>query len=194
MPTRETAMPVLRRMAEATGETAHLSLMIGERLVTLAFAYSAAHGSRVMMEDADTLPWHATASGHAVLSFLPLDRCAALLARGLPRLTPNTITDPDQIAQSLDAVRARGFAKSVGSFESDVESCAVPLFDATGEVIGAVANAAPALRMTDDLRQVMQAATIHAAREILHLWGGQAPAPVLQSWAALTPPPSGQDR
>ena len=71
VPTREAAMPVLRALAEATGETAHLSHLVAGRLQTLAFAYSARTGVRVMMEDADFLPFHATASGAAVLAHHP---------------------------------------------------------------------------------------------------------------------------
>lgn len=185
VPTRETAMPVLRRMAQTTGETSHLSLIIKDRLVTLAFAYSSAHGTQVMMEDADTLPWHATSSGHAALAFLPRDRCAALLTRDLQAHTADTPTNPEQIERSLEAVRRSGMAHTRGTFEADVESCAVALFDATGGVTGALGCAAPSLRMSEQRRQTMQRATVQAAREIIHLWGGQTPAPVLQAWAQL---------
>ena len=53
VPTREAALPALQYLAESTGETAHLSHRVGDDLRTLAFVYSAAHGSKVMMEDAD---------------------------------------------------------------------------------------------------------------------------------------------
>ena len=185
VPTRETAMPVLQRLADTTGETAHLSLVIAGRLVTLAFAYSAAHGTRVMMEDADTLPWHATSSGHAVLAFLPKDQREALLAAPLAAVTGETVTDTARLLALLEKVRKLGMAETAGTFESDVESCAVPLFDATGAVIGALGTAAPALRLTPALRAKIRSATLRAAIEILHLWGGHAPAAVSQSWADL---------
>ncbi len=61
VPRRDAAMPVLQAVARATGETAHLSHLVGGTLHTLAFAYSPQHGVRVMMDDADVLPFHATA-------------------------------------------------------------------------------------------------------------------------------------
>ncbi|MCX8507707.1 MAG: helix-turn-helix domain-containing protein, partial [Rhodobacteraceae bacterium] len=51
VPTRDAAMPVLQTLADATGETAHLSLLIGHKLKAIALAYSNAHATRVMMED-----------------------------------------------------------------------------------------------------------------------------------------------
>ena len=69
MPTRDAAMPVLQALAQQTGETAHLSLLIADILRPLAHAYSAAHATKVMLEDTETLPFHATSSGLAVLAF-----------------------------------------------------------------------------------------------------------------------------
>ena len=184
VPTRETAMPVLQSLAATTGETAHLSLVIGGRLVTLAFAYASAHGTRVTMEDADTLPWHATSSGLAVLAFLPEAQRAAILAAPLSTHTGATPTDAGVLTAALGQVRRDGLAETAGTFESDVESCAVPLFDAGGAVIGAVGTAAPSHRMTAAQRAIIRSATIGAARTILHLWGGQAPQTITQSWAS----------
>jgi DNA-binding IclR family transcriptional regulator len=175
VPTREAAMPVLRALAAETGETAHLSILVAGRLETLAFAYAAQHGVRVMMEDADTLPFHATASGHAVLAFLPEAEREAILARPLPRLTPATPTDPAAIRAALAGVRVHGFATAAGSFEADVHGTAVPLFGAGGVCVGALAVAAPAPRLTADRQSAIAAALGRAGAEITALWGGSVP-------------------
>ena len=47
------ALPVLRALAQATQETAHICVIKGEKLWMLAFAYAAAHATRVTMEDAE---------------------------------------------------------------------------------------------------------------------------------------------
>ena len=57
------ALPVLRALAQATQKTAHICVIEGEKLGMLAFAYAAAHATRVTMEDAEVLPFHATSSG-----------------------------------------------------------------------------------------------------------------------------------
>lgn len=181
VPTREAAMPVVRALAEATGETAHLSHLVAGRLVTLGFAYAAAHGLKVMMEDADTLPFHATASGAAVLAFLPEAAREAVLAGPLPKLTPATGTDPAALRARIADVRAAGMAEAPGTFEADVHGFAVPLFGPSG-VMGAVAVAAPVPRLTEPLRGAIRAALMRAGAEISGLWGGEVPADLQTRW------------
>lgn len=188
VPTRDAAMPILRRMAEATGETAHLSHRVGDKLVTLAFAYSSAHGTRVMMEDADVLPWHATSSGHAVLAFLPPEDRTSLLSRPLSNVTSETETDPARLEAQIARVAQAGFAETSGTFERDVQSIAVPLFGPGSTVVGALGIVAPTTRITPALHQTMLDETIRAAGDIIALWGGEVPAPLRQTWAKALPP------
>lgn len=175
VPTREAAMPALRRLAEATGETAHLSHLVAGRLQTLAFAYSARHGMKVTMEDADFLPFHATASGAAVLAFLP-DADAARILAACP--------DPDAVLPRIAACRSRGWAETLSTFEKDVQGTAVPLFDATGACTGALAVAAAAPRMTPALHATIIAELTRAGAEITALWGGRPPEPLAALWRA----------
>lgn len=175
VPTREAAMPLLQALAVETGETAHMSHLVAGRLVTLAFAYSSTHGMKVMMEDADVLPFHATSSGSAVLAFLPADQVDAILSQPLAAMTEATPQDVAQVRARIEAARLRGWAETENTYETDVASVAVPLFDAQGAVQGAVAVAAPAIRMTDDSRAAILRATITSARELITLWGGVLP-------------------
>lgn len=185
VPTRDAAMPVLQALARATGETAHLSLREGDRLVTIAFAYSPAHSTRVMMEDADVLPWHATSSGHAVLAFLPDDERDTLLARPLHRHTMATETDAALLMSRIAAARDHGAAETSGTFEPDVQSFAVPLFGAEDRVVGALGIVFPVSRNSPDLRQKVQRETLRAAEEIIALWGGHVPPAVAALWQRI---------
>jgi DNA-binding IclR family transcriptional regulator len=157
VPTREAAMPVLRRLAEATGETAHLSHLVAGRLLTLAFAYAARSGVKVMMEDADVLPFDATASGAAVLAHRP-----DLVATPGPALSVR-----------IAGARKTGYAETVSTYEKDVHSLAVPLVDATGACTGALAVAAAAPRMTPALHATIIRELHAAGAEITALWGGR---------------------
>jgi IclR family transcriptional regulator, acetate operon repressor len=164
VPTREAAMPTLRRLAEATGETAHLSHLVAGRLQTLAFAYASRPGVKVMMEDADFLPFQSTASGAAILAHHP---------DPVPIIAD--ATDPDALTARIAKARAQGYAETVSTFEKDVHSLAVPLFDATGACTGALAVAAAAPRMTPALRDRITHDLTAAGHEITRLWGGQPP-------------------
>ncbi|MFZ1467977.1 MAG: IclR family transcriptional regulator, partial [Paracoccaceae bacterium] len=184
VPSRDAAMPALRALADATGETAHLSHLVAGRLQTLAFAYSARHGMQVMMEDADFLPFHATASGMAVLAFLPAAPQNAILQAPLPQLTGTTQTDPAALRARLPGIRAKGFSETDSTFERDVYGIAVPLFDAQSACIGSLAVATPAPRMTPHLRDAILAAVTEAATRITTVWGGTLPPDLATLWRA----------
>lgn len=185
VPTRDAAMPVLQELARFTRETAHLSLLMGGTLRPLAYAYSPAHSTKVTMEDTEVLPFHATSSGLAVLAFQSAGFVNALLAAPLMRLTPLTTTDPVILRERLLQVQQTGFAESHGGYEAEVHSIAVPLFDALGYCTGAVAVAAPASRMTDAQRALMQRSLLRAGTEITSLWGGALPPVIAALWRTI---------
>ena len=182
VPTREAAMPVLQALARATGETAHMSHLVAGRLTTLAFAYAPHNAIKVMMEDADVLPFHATSSGIAVLSFLPSEQQANILAQPRAALTPQTLLESSAIKAEMAKTQRRGWSETADTFEVDVASVAVPLFNSDGACIGAVAVAAPTARLRGAVQDDIIQRTIRAANEIIALQGGTTPAPVAMLW------------
>jgi DNA-binding IclR family transcriptional regulator len=182
VPTRDAAMPTLQALAAKTGETAHLSLLMAGTLRTLAYAYSPAHVTKVTMEDAETLPFHATSSGLAVLAFQPTAFCDAVLSRPISKLTGTTETNPAALREKIAQTRSIGFAESRGSYQAEVHSMAVPLFDALGKCNGALAVAALGARVTDAQRSIIRTALITAGRDITTLWGGALPPDIATLW------------
>lgn len=185
VPTRDAAMPVLQALARTTGETAHCSGLVAGELRMIAFAYSAAHAMKVMMEDAETLPFHATSSGLAVLAYMTPNARQAVLARPLEQRTEMTLIDPARLRDKLAQVRVTGISQSAGGFETGVDSLAVPLFDALGQCTGALAIAAPAQRMTSDHVAHIRSALIAAGRQLTMIWGGSVPDEVAQRWLGV---------
>ena len=188
---REAAVPILslsrgilERLCAATGETAHLSLLRGMQLVTLGHAYSSRHATRVMMDDAEILSFHGTASGLAVLAWAEDGFVDRVLAGPLEAHTAETVTDPDAIRAMLAAVRAEGIAESVGRFEADVHSHAAPVFGADQRPVGALAVAAPVSRMTPPQRVTIRTELRAAARELTQGTGGFFPPEYPQEAAA----------
>lgn len=184
VPLRDAAMPQLQELALATGETAHLSLLVGGELRPLAHAYSPAHASRITMEDVQGFPFHATSSGLVVLAFQTPAFREAVLAAPLAALTPRTQTDPAALRESLRAIEAMGRAEAEGTYEGEVHSFAVPLFGPLGRCTGALATAALAARMTPALIARIRLAQIGAARRIISLWGGSLPPRLDSIWTA----------
>lgn len=180
VPRRAGARAVLPRLAAATGETAHASILEDLRLSTLDHQEAGAHATRVVITDA-TLPLHATASGHAVLAF----GGPRLLAAALESPTAFTSATPVQAASleaALAEARASGFGVSDGLLESDVHGIAAPVFDGSG-VAGAIAVASIRTRMTPALGALIRHELAVAARAMTNSWGGKIPAELEEAWA-----------
>jgi DNA-binding IclR family transcriptional regulator len=172
VPTLELTGQVLKRLADATGETAHMSRVQGNILATVDYTYSPAHGTRVAMEDAEIVTFHGTASGLAVLAYSAPDFVDTVLAGDLPARTDETVTDPAEIRKMLVQTRLSGIATYVGGFEKDVHSHACPIFDSKQKVIGAVAVAAPTVRMDDQRIAAIRLEVKRHALELTRLLGG----------------------
>ena len=175
VPLLSVSRQVLQELCDATGETAHMSALQGDRLVTTAYVYSPAFATKVTMDDAEVLALHATGSGLAVLGFAAPVFVERVLAAPLPALTERTITDPGQIRAVLAEVGKAGLAESIGAFEAEVHSNAAPVFDATGHPMGAIAVAAPMTRMTPDRRALIRTAVMEAGATLTRRLGGFPP-------------------
>ena len=175
VPLRSIAKEHVRALAEEIGETTHVSQVSGDELSTLTYAYSTKHGTRVTMEDAECLPFHATSSGLSVLAYSNAALVDSILSKPLDKRTPQTIVDPQQIRDELKRISLRGHAESVSGFEQDVHSVAAPIFAGGATVCGALAIAAPVGRVNEALRSRMIAAVQDRARMITDMMGGAMP-------------------
>lgn len=175
-PIHEIARNVTRSLSDSVGETAHMTLLTGGMLQLIAYSYSAAHGTKVTMEDAQLLPLHASSSGLSVLAWAASDIRDQILSEPLEAHTPNTLTDPDRIRALLPEILANGFAEYVGGFESDVHTFGAPIFNVNTRVIGAVSVAAPVARITPETREHIAEQVRIFAIQLTELSGGQLPA------------------
>lgn len=176
VPLLTVAREVVRALSDETGETAHMSVIRGTRLIALTYAYSQAHATRVTMENATDLAFHATGSGLAVLAFSDPGFVNETLAQPLPAYTEETVTDSAAVRAALDAARLTGVAECRGLFEAEVHSHAAPVFGPDGKPLGALAVAAPYARMTNATAARIHAAVIAGTRELTHRTGGALPA------------------
>jgi DNA-binding IclR family transcriptional regulator len=92
------------------------------------------------------LPAHATALGKVLLAHHPY--VAAELTRSeLPAFTDATITDADRLTRELERVQERGWATELGELLPNQVSCAAPILDRTGVVVGAMGIFGPSDRL-----------------------------------------------
>ncbi|CCQ37754.1 IclR family transcription regulator [Natronomonas moolapensis 8.8.11] len=94
---------------------------------------------------------HYTASGKAILAYLPRERVEEILdERGLPARTANTVTDAESLFAELERVRERGYAYNDGEEIDGFRAVGAPVRDADGDVLGSLSVSGPASVMQGD--------------------------------------------
>ncbi|MGC3940685.1 IclR family transcriptional regulator [Roseobacter sp. EG26] len=179
---RKTSVEIpLRALAEATGETAHVSVLSGSNLHRLHSVESHQHSTRVVI-DLQILPLHATASGICALAFGPEDLMETALSN-LEQFTDHTLTTAESLITATRRARDTGFGVADRSLEEEVYSLSAPIFDQSGLLAGAVSVASVATRITARLERVIQENLIAASRQITLNWGGATPEDLETRWS-----------
>ena len=163
----ELAMPALRRLNRETGETVHLSVLQSHRLLRLAWLDSS-HPVGVGASQADVaLAAHATATGKAVLAWLPETETARVLTEtGLRPFTDHTITDRGTFMRELHEVRRNGYASDREEFRPGVRCLGSAVRDASGAVIAAVSCCLPEMRATPEVVELIRLAVCDCTQSL----------------------------
>lgn len=167
---REVTLPILRKLAAASGETATVSTVIGRTRVYLDQVLSH-QAIRMQVELGVAFPLHAGASSRVILAFSDRAFREEIVWRStLDRITPLTPTDPQHLWDSLSEIRKQHFATSIGERQPDAASVAAPVFDAKAEVVGAISVCGPSSRFDYPAMQrlagVVRGAAEQASRQL----------------------------
>ena len=169
---RRVTRPYLKQLAEETGETTSLDVLVGEDVLLIDEVI----GPRLtgsMSSLGTRHPAYATASGKAILAFLPEANLAPILQRPLPAITNETITSPDLLKQQLQEVRRLGYALNQEELEEGLVVVAAPIYNHDGEVAGSVSLGGTSLRFTVERIAEMGALIRETAVEISQKLGHQ---------------------
>ncbi|MCO5995232.1 IclR family transcriptional regulator [Actinoallomurus rhizosphaericola] len=134
---RETAMPYLEDLYEATHENVHLAVRDGLEAVYVE-RISARSAVRVLSRLGARWPLHATAVGLVLLAYGGRELQEEVCSRPLRAFTPYTVADPAVLRRMLAEVRRCGCAVSDRQITDDAISLAAPVRGANGDVIAAV--------------------------------------------------------
>jgi len=165
----EAAQPEVDRLAAETGE---ISALLVEEHGWGVFLYRT-EGDRAVHIDSyvgQRIYLHGAALGKAILGSLPRARVEEVVdARGLPALTPETITTRDALFEELERTASRGVAFDDQERLNGLRSIAAPLTDAEDEVIGALSIAGPKSRVQDRRFQEEFPAKVRDAADVIEL-------------------------
>ena len=157
---RDVAKPFLRQLMERTGECAHLAVPAQGRVLYVDQVESPAT-LRVNAQVGTLNPLHCTALGKALLAFGELE-----LPDTLESFTPHTLTDPDQLRNNLEQVRAQGYAVDDEEFDLGVRCIAVPVFDFRGRAAGSIGISGPATRVTPEQLPELAASVVEIGKAL----------------------------
>lgn len=171
----EAALPVMASLRHSTLETVHVAVLDGLEVVFVERLESP-HTIRIFSRVGTRLPAHCTSTGKVLLASLSEDVLRGRLAQWLPsRLTPHTITDPEQLISQLGRVAAQGWAENAQESELGLSSVGAPIRDADGGVIAALSIAWPISRRSGGSLRRHTALVVDAAKVISRRLGYRPP-------------------
>lgn len=161
---KQTALPVMRDLWSATGETVNLSVVYaGERVCIEKL--DSPHGLRQITQVGERSPLYAGAAAKVFLAHLPEAEVLAVLGR-LEPITPATITDPDLLRRELEQVRSQGYAVSVGERSPGITSVSAPVWDHTAAVTASLSVGGPSTRLTPERLPDLIQQVVSGARQL----------------------------
>ena len=148
------ATPVLEDLSRETGESGHFAVRMGDAVIVIA--RTSGPGAFQLTDRVGVVrPAHCTALGKIILASLRPDQLKRFLERvELKPSTKKSITEPPVLLKEIAEIRRSAIAFDDGEFNPEVRCVAVPVYNFTGDVVGALGISGPIWRMTD---QAMQA-------------------------------------
>jgi IclR family transcriptional regulator, pca regulon regulatory protein len=173
---REIAAPHLRQLTDTTGHTSNLAIRDDTDVILIDRVRGRPgryHHLEFTLHLGSRLPSYCSATGKALLAFLPRPDLEELLDRmDLVQRGPRTLTSKTALLAELDRVRRTGVAVNDEELENALRSVAAPVRSRSGEVVAAVNVAIPwsPMAMTELVSQLgptLQATARQIAAQVI---------------------------
>ena len=141
------ATPHLKRLADETGETAHLAVQAENGIAVIA-KIEARSTVRTSERLGIVRPAHCTAIGKVLLADLPGDELESYLRTGtLKAFTSKTIIERATLREEIRRVAASGIAYDDAEFSEELRCVAAPVRNYTRQTIASVGISGPVWRV-----------------------------------------------
>ncbi|SDQ83175.1 MULTISPECIES: IclR family transcriptional regulator [Actinopolyspora] len=158
--------PVLQRVSERTGEPTLMSFREGHEQLYVNHA-EGSQQIQITGEPGKRGPLHCTAMGKCLIAFAPEETREQLVSElHLEKLGPRTITDRAAFRETIEQVRADGFAVADEEHEEGILAVGVPVLTPDGTVAASVSTAVPAFRSSLEELYTHLGPLRQAAREL----------------------------
>lgn len=163
---RDRALPVMNRLAEATGESFGLAVLLNARWLRIC-AVTGGAAITVNAEIADEGRCYVAVTARTLLAFAsPQEQEAFIVCNGLPSESdwPEAAGDEATLRAQLLEIRRAGMCELA---RGSVLAIAVPLIDADGNPVAALGMYAPEFRSDDNRRAELRRLLVEGAAQIL---------------------------
>jgi IclR family KDG regulon transcriptional repressor len=145
------AQPLMDQLVEHTSETVQLAQLDGIENVYLAISESP-HPMKLVSQVGKRLFSHATGVGKTLLAQLSDDEVRRRFKDvELPRFTPTTIVDVEQLIENLHVIRERGYGTDDEEYVVGCNCVAVPVLGPRGEPVAAMSVSIPTARFNEEI-------------------------------------------
>lgn len=136
---REISHPLLLELSQKTGQSSCLSICDQNKVRYLDVVEGSGSMVAIRQRIGGSARMHCTGSGKLFLMQYTDEQLDEFISqRGLPPLTPNTVTNKAELCHELKTCLRRGYAMDDEECEIGVRCAAAPVYDYAGRVIAAI--------------------------------------------------------
>jgi len=161
----EISPPILEKLVQETGETAHLSILEGNKTIYLQ-VFECSNYINIFTHIGKKNPVHCTSTGQIILAYQNEERINSVIDEGLPAYSKCTITDPSIFKQRLKQIRSQGYTFNKDELNMGVSAIAAPVKSDSGKVEFSVSIAGPNSRINISNEQTLSKLVMNAASEL----------------------------
>lgn len=169
------ALPFLKRLRDATRETANLGVIEDGEVITLSQVESR-EVKRAISPPGGRVPVMCSGMGKAIIATWADPAIDQIVTRhGLRAMTKHSLTSPDAVQREIQAIRHRGYALDDEEFVMGLRCVAAVVWGPSGEAACAISVSGLAARMTPDKVAKTGETVTRLAAELTDVLGGRPP-------------------
>lgn len=162
---RQIAFPYMQKLVEEFRETVDLAIL-DESEVVFVEAVESPQRVKLAAAPGQRLPAFSTASGKAMLAFLPDEEAKKIREKNNHEYQSNKVSTLEEFMDDLNRTRQRGYSIDVEELEAGINAIGAPIRGVNGKPIASIAIAGPAYRLGPDLIKKIGTRLVSIAGEI----------------------------
>jgi len=162
----EIAKSHMQQLADATGETVHLGMLIDSEIIYV-HKVDSRHMLGMYSRVGRRAPLHCTAIGKVLMAWEQEDRRKTVLAGcDFKRFREKTITSRKEYERELERTRVQGYGQDREEFDDHIRCAAIPIFDRLNHVVAGLSVSFPTFRYDEAGEPQLVAMLRDASRDI----------------------------